>query len=1037
MNNSPSPGNNTVDKFVTYLEQKGLIASLELSDEDIADTLWLALKMGAVKKDQPEGTPSTSVNTSQSQEDNNRTDNYNSGVADFGYDFYLLAIAKLLHGQYFRLLDLYFHTLIQQRHNSQERESLNLYKQHKFPLTGQKETNPNIEGLPFKTPDAPAILNKSAIIRALRPLKRKVPSSTRNILDVEATVTRIVEQDIWQVVNTPEPEKWLDLELIVEENTSSFLWRQTIDELEAILHNFGAFRRFRTWTLYYPETSENSEIKKYPILTRRKKGSQKNSSQHSYRELISNTGRTLIILVSDCISSIWQQENIYQWLRNLSKQESTTIIQFFPERLWLNTKLGLGYKVIFTASSRENKYTVTPNSKLTCSEDLDIETSLNLPIITPEPEYFQPWAKAIAGYKSSQIPGIVLDMEFVQEQTKETPQIDSQNTETTPAEITKEEQIKAAEIIVDQFLATASPTAKRLAGLMAAVPVSLPVVRLIQNTMLPESTPVNVAEIFFSGMIERNENEYDFVKGVRKLLNQSMPLPETEKLLDVISEYIAKNISSSIKTFTALLLNLDNILDRKPDKQETLLPFAEIALEVLKNLGGEYATFANNIKTNQQDKKQKFFQQFAGNYICAIKENDIWQEQLGNLLIPTYLLISPQGEVKFGSHIQDGFVTIQNLTVKGQTLSWTSDSSNKSAASITFKENSEDSKLFEGWLKYPNEDIQKDFRGRLDETLPPPFLEFFFEVATITITNLQPFEFEVATIEPKQTGGWFGFGQKTELIVKPRRQQSQYFIENLENRVQLEMVEIPGGSFQMGAPQTEKDSSNSERPQHQVNVPTFFMGKYPITQAQWKAVAALPQINRELQSNPSNFKGANRPVEQVSWYDAVEFCDRLSQYTGKTYRLPSEAEWEYACRAGTNTPFHFGETITTDLANYDGNQTYGQGSKGEYREKTTEVGSFKVANNFGLYDMHGNVWEWCLDDWHDNYQGAPTDGSAWFNSDDKLSDKSRYAVLRGGSWFYLPKYCRSASRFNNRVERDNYNVSIGFRVVCAVGRILQ
>jgi formylglycine-generating enzyme required for sulfatase activity len=254
-------------------------------------------------------------------------------------------------------------------------------------------------------------------------------------------------------------------------------------------------------------------------------------------------------------------------------------------------------------------------------------------------------------------------------------------------------------------------------------------------------------------------------------------------------------------------------------------------------------------------------------------------------------------------------------------------------------------------------------------------------------------------------------------------------LEDLANDTQLEMMLIPGGTFIMGSPKEEENSMDSERPQHEVTIEPFFMGKYQVTQAQWRFVAQLPQVNRELEQDPSHFKGDNRPVEQVSWEDAVEFCDRLSQYTGRTYRLPSEAEWEYACRAGTTTPFHFGETITTDLVNYNGNYTYGNGVKGVYRKETTEVGSFGVANNFGLYDMHGNVYEWCLDDWHENYTDAPADGSAWFSSDDKLSDKTGRTVLRGGSWDYRARYCRSASR--GRYSRDYRNRYFGFRVVCS------
>ncbi|MEW6492250.1 MAG: bifunctional serine/threonine-protein kinase/formylglycine-generating enzyme family protein [Cyanobacteriota bacterium] len=190
------------------------------------------------------------------------------------------------------------------------------------------------------------------------------------------------------------------------------------------------------------------------------------------------------------------------------------------------------------------------------------------------------------------------------------------------------------------------------------------------------------------------------------------------------------------------------------------------------------------------------------------------------------------------------------------------------------------------------------------------------------------------------------------------------------------------------------------------------------------AVATLPQVDCALRPDPSYFKGDNLPVERISWDEAVEFCARLSQKTGRTYRLPSESEWEYACRAGTITPFYFGKTITPYLANYDGNYTYSSGAKGMYYKKTTPVGSFQVPNAFGLYDMHGNVWEWCADPWHTHYQGAPSDGRVWSDNSD-----NRYRILRGGSWDNNPKFCRSACR-NSFYPSDRYNLNIGVRVVC-------
>ncbi|MDB9538050.1 SUMF1/EgtB/PvdO family nonheme iron enzyme [Dolichospermum planctonicum CS-1226] len=240
--------------------------------------------------------------------------------------------------------------------------------------------------------------------------------------------------------------------------------------------------------------------------------------------------------------------------------------------------------------------------------------------------------------------------------------------------------------------------------------------------------------------------------------------------------------------------------------------------------------------------------------------------------------------------------------------------------------------------------------------------------------------------------------------------------ENLGNDVVLEMVAIPGGKFLMGSP--EGQGYDRERPQHQVTIQPFYMGKYPVTQAQWERVADLPKVRIDLRSKPSHFQGANLPVENVSWHDAQEFCVRLSKATGKLYRLPSEAEWEYACRANTTTPYYFGDTITTDLVNH--RNKYGQ---------TTEVGKFP-PNAFGLYDMHGNVWEWCEDGWHENYINAPiwpNSSIAWMSNDNKR-------VLRRGQWYLNPSYCRSASRSHNSGDRRNKDN--GFRLVVSGAGIL-
>ena len=251
--------------------------------------------------------------------------------------------------------------------------------------------------------------------------------------------------------------------------------------------------------------------------------------------------------------------------------------------------------------------------------------------------------------------------------------------------------------------------------------------------------------------------------------------------------------------------------------------------------------------------------------------------------------------------------------------------------------------------------------------------------------------------------------------INRQHRSAEFFAEDLGNGVFMEMVSIPGGTFTMGSPNSEKRREIDESPHHRVTVPGFFMARYQVTQRQWQAV---------MGDNPSRFKGENLPVEMVSWHDSQEFCKRLAKKNGLLYRLPSEAEWEYACRAGTTTPFHFGATITTDLANYDSSYSYAQEPKGKSCKRTTPVGSFP-PNAFGLYDMHGNVWEWCQDTWHDNYQGAPTDGRAWITNNSKKERK----VLRGGFWSRIPRGCRSAAR--NFSSPDNRSYIRGLRVVCS------
>ncbi|MFZ1029669.1 MAG: formylglycine-generating enzyme family protein [Limnoraphis robusta] len=870
-----------VKRLIDRFERTGLLKRLELSDEDFADSIWLAQQMGEVQtppkpeeKQQPDPSPTVEIVDSKLPELPTESEPTVSIITE-------------------------------------------------DPPQQTPEQSP-AKGLPLQVPAAPALLNSLEMGRALRPLMRKVPSPTGNVLDEEATVNQIAERDLWIPVTQPEPERWLDLELVVEESRSAFIWKETVGELQQLFETQGAFRNVRVWSLL------NSDAQ--PQLVRRHRSGKPRQRQHSHRELIHPNQRGAVILVSDCTSTVWQNASIHKWLKTWSEQSPTTVLQLFPEWLWDSTQLGTGRKLFGTAIAPgvANPRLILEN--LPAWIPVNWKNALVLPVIRPEPELLNNWCRVVSGSSNARIPTFLFDLEFVREQHH------SQSTEV------EDQHEYSAKTQVSRFLATASVTAQRLAGMMAAAPVNLSVVNLIRKTRLPEATPVHVAEVYMGGLLtptnsNGTEQTYDFLPGVRQALNGAMGRNETTAVLDAISSYIAQDIDRPIRSFRALLALLP---DYEEGEREKILPFAEVAVEVLENMGGEYAEFARKV---------------ANNIEINHNRNRITQ-------------------------------------------------------------NSDHQPL-------PEPQIQTDT----------------FEVAFIEVEETVTFEFDVATLE-HQPRSSKGSENEYEGVIKKQRQRTTGIIEDLGNGIQLELVRIPAGKFLMGSTEDEPQRSEDEGPQREVTVSEFFMGRYPVTQAQWRAIATnVPKIQRDLDPAPSKFKGDNRPVERVSWYDAVEFCARLSQYTGQVYRLPSEAEWEYACRAGTTTPFHFGKTITTDLANYDGNFTYGEGPEGQYREETTPVGSFQVANTFGLYDMHGNVFEWCADPWHDNYEGAPSNAQVW---DEKNGDSpyQMYGndylvnllrddcsrVLRGGSWNDNPRYCRSASRYYI-IPGYDFNFNIGFRVV--------
>ncbi|WP_246199024.1 formylglycine-generating enzyme family protein [Sodalinema gerasimenkoae] len=775
------------------------------------------------------------------------------------------------------------------------------------PQPGESEEFPPFpEGhyKPIPIPDPAAIPETLQYARALRPLAHKIAVGKPEIVDERATVAQIADTGVWQPVLRAKLELWLDIVVVYDRSPSMCLWGRFAKDLRQLLSRYGQFRDLREWFFDYDASGG---------VTLRSR----NGTVHNPRELLTGDRRRLILIVSDCVAPAWHEGQIRDVVAVWADHCLTVLLQVFPERLWSRTALARATMVLFDAKqSGLASNELTPRPRLYWDREIihpkhRPPSQIYLPIITLDPEILSDLAGVAVGDRRARIAGIAWD------------EGDCQPLQRTPNSSPQRDPLEF-------FRLTASPTAQRLASLLAAAPViNLPIVRLIQRSMLPQSNPAHVAEVLMSRVFTRVgsvtptlENAESLLyqvrsESVRQQLLENTDLLETVDVIEQVSAYVARRLGKSMEQFKALLRYPQQA---KPEEGAFLQAFARVTGTVLRSLGNEFAALAPRPEP---------------------------------LLIIGAMAGAMQLE-ELEKDVPDGFPPLKVLEYE-------------SAVIIEIK------------------DVLKNM-----------------------------FKFEFATLN-RNGNDW---------VIQRRQGEAEGYVEPLDNDVELEMILIPSGTFLMGAPEDEPESEDSERPQRQVTVSQFFMGRYPITQTQWRVVASYPVFERDLDPDPSRFKGDDLPVEQISWLDAIEFCQRLSKQTGQRYRLPSESEWEYACRAGTQTPFYFGETLSSELANYDGTYGYNEGPKGIYYRSTTVVQTFPT-NAWGLHDMHGNIWEWCQDDWHDNYDRAPIDGTAWVNANSRINRK----VLRGGSWFADPRYCRSAIRdyFN---AAGYFYYGSGLRVVC-------
>jgi formylglycine-generating enzyme required for sulfatase activity len=680
---------------------------------------------------------------------------------------------------------------------------------------------------------------------------------------------------------------------------------------------------------------------------------------------------TLVLLITDAAGAHWWDGagRMFSQLELWARQAPLVLLNMLPINWWARTALGIAPPVSVRNTlpgCPNQQYRFEPPSRW---QTLDGATGFPLPVITLEGQELAIWAAMAMGNHAMASSGVLIPEASRRREQLEhfliPPQPQSDSSPHAEREL--------AQCRWQEFQADASAQAQRLLMVMAAAPVlTLPILRLLLEAKVKDvTTPLPLAEVLVSGLLR--------CSGAKN--------PETlpQHLQFELEPGVAKLLGERLSPADTLdvIRAVSDVLERRWNQLGTGQSFEAILTDP-------------NTPLPEQFKDLK-----DGLHHFATVTADRLERLPGNV----YRNFAAKLRQGAGLEPADPFPAKQ--------------------------------------FNFEPIDIECAQLQR-----HPGVVELPFSTAEIQELPAQAFVFTTASLETGNPEPSYHkatrLGYQEILPVLRTPEQSNAANEARKPQgIALPMLHLPPGRFLMGSPADEPGRYADEGPQHEVQLKEFFLSQTPITQAQWRAVAQWQRREHEdgelwpeeLDPDPvaklddaERFAGEQRPVVNVSWHDAMAFCQRLRLRTGKNYTLPSEAQWEYACRAGTSTPFHFGDTISTKLANYDGSEVYGDGEKGDYRQQTTDVFSFP-ANAWGLHDMHGNVWEWCADQWHENYEGAPEDGRAWIDEEAKENKSDMDGMLlRGGSWNDRPRDCRSAFRINN--HPDNRYSSIGFRVCC-------